>query len=561
MTYRGGSAAPVYVVTPVMGVPFQGGSAAPVYVVNQQELSVPFTNVSDYGALGDGVTDDTAAINAAISALPSTGGVIQLDLGVYVVNGTLTIQDKECVILRGRGAEHDALYTTAPTQGTVLKRVSGTGTLLSVGAVAAAASVSGVGVESLSIDGNNLAATGLLITSVYGGSFRDLHLRNCTSVALDVTTVDLTGVEDTQACVFERITIRQVESANGIGMRLGSGAAGLGNTSQNNMHDILVAHKNGAGYQLNDCDSNRFVGINTNRISGTAIGVELGASNHASSGHCRGNVFLFVNPGAGGLTARATGFTQTSKNNVIVGYSRENSAPLPTIEPNATLFFTTDRGLAIPALRPEFRVGVFRADDFIGGTTAGGSIGDLGWSQLGGTITYIAAIASHPGIINIDTTAVSGTLSGIRLGAIGTGGVLATDLFDCTFLVRLNTNDANTLVRAGIANSSASNPPTGGAYIEKVEADTQWFGVCRAGGSQTRTAALANVTTGWIKLRIRRVDSTTIGFSLDDGTEVTLATNVPTDAQTWFVQIRNSTGASKTIDIDYVELLVSGIAR
>lgn len=43
-------------------------------------------NVKNFGAMGNGVADDTAAFQAAINALPSTGGTIVVPAGTYMIN-------------------------------------------------------------------------------------------------------------------------------------------------------------------------------------------------------------------------------------------------------------------------------------------------------------------------------------------------------------------------------------------------------------------------------------------------------------------------------------------
>ena len=58
-------------------------------------------NVLDYGAVGDGVADDAAAITAAMAACPS-GGTVFFPAGTYVVGSTLTIP-KNDITLDGGG--------------------------------------------------------------------------------------------------------------------------------------------------------------------------------------------------------------------------------------------------------------------------------------------------------------------------------------------------------------------------------------------------------------------------------------------------------------------------
>ena len=61
-------------------------------------------NVVDYGATGDGATDDTAALNAAWAALPSYGAILDMPPGVYLVSDTLAWQSKTSPTIRADGA-------------------------------------------------------------------------------------------------------------------------------------------------------------------------------------------------------------------------------------------------------------------------------------------------------------------------------------------------------------------------------------------------------------------------------------------------------------------------
>jgi len=59
-------------------------------------------NVLDFGATGDGTTDDTAAIQAAIDSLPFDGGDIYFPVGVYIITSAIEIYDKSRVSLIGQ---------------------------------------------------------------------------------------------------------------------------------------------------------------------------------------------------------------------------------------------------------------------------------------------------------------------------------------------------------------------------------------------------------------------------------------------------------------------------
>lgn len=68
-------------------------------------------NVRDFGAKGDGETDDTAAFQAALRTVAS--GAILIPEGRYVITDFLTIE-KPNVVLRGEGPDKTTLYFPTP---------------------------------------------------------------------------------------------------------------------------------------------------------------------------------------------------------------------------------------------------------------------------------------------------------------------------------------------------------------------------------------------------------------------------------------------------------------
>jgi len=93
----------------ILGVERLRLSATELLVSNSLSIKGPrpWADVRAYGAVGDNVTDDTTAIQAAITAIPSTGGTVFLPQGNYKVTASLTYKDALTV----RGSRNASVIT------------------------------------------------------------------------------------------------------------------------------------------------------------------------------------------------------------------------------------------------------------------------------------------------------------------------------------------------------------------------------------------------------------------------------------------------------------------
>lgn len=83
--------------------------ASVVDAINDQ-IAQQLINIKAFGAVGDGVTDDTAAINSALVYAKSIGGVVVIPAGTFVVSGTITVQNG----VRGMKGLGGVIKFTAP---------------------------------------------------------------------------------------------------------------------------------------------------------------------------------------------------------------------------------------------------------------------------------------------------------------------------------------------------------------------------------------------------------------------------------------------------------------
>lgn len=149
--------------------------------LDRQELRL---NAKSFGAVGDGDTDDTAAVQAAIEAVPDDGGAVYFPAGQYRLTDTLALRSNLLLIGDGDGAS-------------LLQQVTANKDLMS-----------GTGLNKITLEGLYLvgtgAGTGSGVVLTKGGNDATPYIR-----MVDVTTDsfgrDGVSIENAIVCHFERV--------------------------------------------------------------------------------------------------------------------------------------------------------------------------------------------------------------------------------------------------------------------------------------------------------------------------------------------------------------------
>ncbi len=83
----------------------QNEEASAVKKVRLSEIDSSYVNVMEYGAVGDGTSDDTAAIRKAVNAAYENSGTVYFPSGSYRISETIELpkNDARMVVLKGDG--------------------------------------------------------------------------------------------------------------------------------------------------------------------------------------------------------------------------------------------------------------------------------------------------------------------------------------------------------------------------------------------------------------------------------------------------------------------------
>lgn len=299
-------------------------------------------SVEDFGAVGDGVADDTAAFLAARDYAASIGGAdIFLNKFKYKITSTITVSQPN-IKFRGRAGwiNHDV---GTPVPGTWIDWQGATGgTVFAFIPVEGASNQRGTngGLVDVGLFGNNVADNGLVVKSWTNGEFR-VYGANFNRTIVEVGVVATLG--EARDAQFNNFWIygRQVTSPVSPSTLIIGGSdngTNTANTSFNRFNEISTNYKDGVALDLYDSDSNWFGLVRLNSGGGTGKGMVwrggtgvTGANKDAA----RGNYFQMVSVGAGGFTAKGTPEFASASSGAIAWYDKGNAAPDPVIDTGA----------------------------------------------------------------------------------------------------------------------------------------------------------------------------------------------------------------------------------
>ena len=200
-------------------------------------------------------------------------------------------------------------------------------------------------------------------------------------------------------------------------------------------------------------------------------------------------------------------------------------------------------------------------DDFNGGNTASGSIGELGWATTGaGSVAVQASTAYHAGIVRINSGGASGNKHQLTYGPFLLDQISQTQQLACPVVA------TSAIYRMGLLDNPGN--PSNGVYAEfDTSTDSTWKAVKNSGGTTTRTDLGIALSAGsWYRATLAWVGPGSMSVTLrrmDTGQEaVATHTSIPAATQLYLgFNVQTRTGSARQFDVDAARLRTQNIWR
>jgi hypothetical protein len=269
---------------------------------------VGYVTPQDYGATGNGTTDDTAALQAAVTALGTAGGgTLYVPPATYALSAVINVPNEVSILGAGQGAS-------------ILKQTSTTANVLSY----AATNLGNIQVEKIQILGPGSGSGKGLVMSANGGvnpvvscAFRDLVIENMGGNGMDIAVLITSTFENVEVVTCGNHGFQLSGGGTSVAM-LNCYANGCGNHGYN-LAQMNYTSLNGcaadscvSGYFLDTCNNVGLYSCGTEANSGNAYVVTGGVGNSLVSCFVAQNNAIGAYFTGSTLSAFITGFRENA---------------------------------------------------------------------------------------------------------------------------------------------------------------------------------------------------------------------------------------------------------
>ncbi len=336
-------------------------------------LTDSLVTAEQFGAIGDGLTDDSAAINAALSFCSTIGGgTVKLRGKTYAVKSVINVIYNGVELVGASPTWKGPFGSPPPQENSTVIKYTGAGVIDAViYAGSPAGTVSdlhqvGTNLVNIMVDGGGLAATAIKIVSAYRSTFKNLLAFNSTVQGFLITCLSNTQIgpsPDTQQCEFIQLASDMRDgvnsaSAHGIVLTSYNPLSSQGNVSLNTFNQCQVYVVNGAGWIIMDADTNTFIGVSATSVNYTLPGFWIlgyftnsGNTFQMVSGPPTKGIVLagtatVIPAGFPGANGSAT-FPYNNPYNIFIGLDRGNGITYPTYDAGCEITVISTLGCAL----------------------------------------------------------------------------------------------------------------------------------------------------------------------------------------------------------------------
>ena len=374
-------------------------------------------SVKDFGAVGDGVTDDTAAFLAAIATIPSASSItisangtpsaasvqtIEIPAGLYKITQTLLFTDKAPCVIKGCGFK--ILNGAAPTN--LLWYGSSSQPMIKIdGGI-------GVCLNNIRFIGRGIAGYGLLLTrsnASYGRGgceHSNLSITGCTIAGIQIGLADYPNLDQTDNVLFTNTAIHGCYD-------------GLVSANQNNLNIEFVNLSIAASYPPTGITPRRGISLLEGGITvrGYYCGGFIGQD---FSDYCVYLENAYINI--------IGGYTETEK------FLKASSA--------------TIKGQIVTSTVVGFNH--YQA-------TVTGGVGGIDWNQAGNTLTWIGGRACQNIVEGANSGGIYFTNTRFNNVPAWTGKTAKSAAVNCNVIRTSNPSEAYTMNWQGLGGTSSCN--------------------------------------------------------------------------------------------------------